>query len=376
MFRIVALVLAVFLVLFTYLFSNATLEQQQRLPTPIRAAANDILFVLADFTTMANDSFGSRLRQGMRRAGSEIKTAAGYGDAPTEGGILAMNEDMTGHDFSAQLIPNSTFTRAKLDRANFTKAYMDNAAVDSASLTEGRFNQTIMTNSSARGADFSGANFNDADLTGTMAQGAIFDAANINVTLLSSTQFSGASFKNVNMSGSYGDKSIFYAANFTGANISGSDFTKATLDKAVFHRAVLFETHLERASLVHTDFSDADLSMATGLTQKQLDQACGNEATKLPEELTLITCAEKAALKAAAVAAQAEKAARVVTKSDPIVAAEEFTAPEETTTVDAEPVLQEVDNPATPALETPEEKTELDEPQSSDADSDEFTGLY
>ena len=292
MFRILALVLTVFLVMFTYLYSNASYEQQQRLPEPIREAANEILYVIADVVNFTNDSFGSRLRQGIRKAGSELKTTAGFAEKAEEGGLLAMNQDLTGEDFTARLIANSSFTRAKLDHGNFTKAYMDNSALDSASLREGIFNQTILTNSSARGADFTSAKFNDADMTGTMAQGAIFNDANLNITLLSSSQFSGASFRAVNLSGSYGDKSIFFSADFTGANISGSDFTKAILDKAIFKDAILFETHMERASLVGTDFSGADLSLVTGLTQKQLDAACGDAKTKLPEGLTILTCAE------------------------------------------------------------------------------------
>lgn len=299
MFRIAALVFTTFLVLFTLFYSNATYEQQQKMPAPVRAAANDVLFIIADLTNSANNSIFSKLRQGIRRTGSELKNAAGYTDKPVEGGILAMNQNLTGADYTSRLIPNSTFTRATLNDANFTKAYLDNSAFDSASLVDGRFNQTIMTRVSARGADFTGANFNDADMTGAMAQGAVFDRVNINVTLMSSAQFSGASFRDANISGSYGDKSIFFGADFSGANVANSDFTRATLDRALFLNAVLLDSHFERASLIDTDFSGADLSTATGLTQKQLDEACGDGMTRLPDGLTLMTCTDLAAARLA-----------------------------------------------------------------------------
>ncbi len=290
MFRIAALFVTIFLVMFSYFYSHASLEQQQRMPEPLRVAATEILVVLTDLFHLTNEGILPRLQKGFDKAVLDAKDAAGYGEKPVEGGVLAMNKDLTGTDYSSQLIPNSTFTRAKLDNVNWTKTYLNRSAFDSASMTKGVFNQTILTNASARGADFSGSNLNDADLTGSMAQGAVFDDTNINVTLLSSAQFSGASFVNANIAGSYGDKSIFFSADFTGANISNSDFTKATLDKAVFHKAVLFETHLEKASLVETDFSGADLSMVTGLKQKQLNHACGDEMTKLPDGLTIPSC--------------------------------------------------------------------------------------
>ena len=310
MVRIVGLIIVVFLVCFTYLFSRASYENQQKLPEPIRNAAYDIATVMADGVNFTNDSLGSRLRRGIRQTTSEVMIATGQAEPEMADGIMAMNTDLTGENFSARLIANSSFTRATLDKANFTKAFLDNSALDSASFIETRFNQTVMTNSSAKGADFTNASFNDADMTGSMAQGAIFSGVNFNNTLLSSTQFSGAVFTGINMSGSYGDKSIFYSANFTGANITGSDFTRANFEKAVFKEAVLTDTHFERAVLTDTDFSGADLSEATGLTQEQLFDACGDGATLLPEGLLIPNCEEVRAARAAEAARiAAEKAA-------------------------------------------------------------------
>ena len=42
-----------------------------------------------------------------------------------------------------------------------------------------------------------------------------------------------------------------------------------------------------------TNLAGADLSGATGLTQKQLDQACGDKETKLPEGLTIKPCPDE-----------------------------------------------------------------------------------
>jgi uncharacterized protein YjbI with pentapeptide repeats len=54
--------------------------------------------------------------------------------------------------------------------------------------------------------------------------------------------------------------------------------------------AFLSDTDLYGAKLDRADLSDADLSTASGLTQAQLDHACGNPATRLPPWLTVRSC--------------------------------------------------------------------------------------
>lgn len=46
------------------------------------------------------------------------------------------------------------------------------------------------------------------------------------------------------------------------------------------------------AMLNDADLRDADLTDAINLVQEQLDEACGDEKTKLPEGLTIPPCAE------------------------------------------------------------------------------------
>ena len=47
-----------------------------------------------------------------------------------------------------------------------------------------------------------------------------------------------------------------------------------------------------RADFRDADAQGADLTDARNLTQKQLDAACGDEATKLPEDLTISPCSQ------------------------------------------------------------------------------------
>ena len=73
---------------------------------------------------------------------------------------------------------------------------------------------------------------------------------------------------------------VFSSANFSGANLTNASFVGAYLDGAAF----------PGATLTGANFSGASLQRATGLTQSRLNQACGDEATRLPRGLTIPHC--------------------------------------------------------------------------------------
>ncbi len=70
---------------------------------------------------------------------------------------------------------------------------------------------------------------------------------------------------------------------------------RADLSHASLKRADLTNANLERANLADVvlrlaDMSGANLRDVRGLTQDQLDMACGNENTVLPSGLTVRPC--------------------------------------------------------------------------------------
>ena len=113
--------------------------------------------------------------------------------------------------------------------------------------------------------DCPGCNFTGLDLSHTCVKeknlaGARFDDASALYMCMSFANFSGASFRNTDLTG----------ANLAHADLSGADLTGAKLDIA---------------SLL-----GANLSTAKGLTQEQIDTACSDETTKLPEGLIPVSC--------------------------------------------------------------------------------------
>ena len=104
--------------------------------------------------------------------------------------------------------------------------------------------------------------------------------ANLDNTCVKGGNLEGADFSNVHavlMCMSYAD---FKGVSFRGADLAGANLAHAILDDADF----------TGADLSITSFKGTDLSKAKGLTQTQLDKACGDSETKAPAGLTVPNC--------------------------------------------------------------------------------------
>ncbi len=77
-------------------------------------------------------------------------------------------------------------------------------------------------------------------------------------------------------------------ADLSRTNLQGADLRDAKLQGADLRRA-----NLQGADLFEANLRSAKLRDAKNLTQEQLDGACGDEATKLSEGLTINTCPEE-----------------------------------------------------------------------------------
>jgi uncharacterized protein YjbI with pentapeptide repeats len=110
------------------------------------------------------------------------------------------------------------------------------------------------------GCDLRGANLSNTCVKEHDLHGADFSDADATLMCMSFADFTGARFRGTELSG----------ANLAGAKLDGADLTGA------------------KTSI--TSFLGTDLRHVTGLTQKQLDVACGDAATKLPPGLHVHTC--------------------------------------------------------------------------------------
>jgi len=122
-----------------------------------------------------------------------------------------------------------------------------------------------MTHSNFSRSDFSNAVLTRADASHSEFEGADFTQADLSRIRLIDASCPHASFERARMAQANGR-----GANFTRASFSHADVTEMNFDDA--------------------NISGADLRQARGLTQAQLDEACGDRRTRLPRGLSVARC--------------------------------------------------------------------------------------
>jgi uncharacterized protein YjbI with pentapeptide repeats len=175
------------------------------------------------------------------------------------------------------IIRESNLSRANLVETDFTSTDLRNSNLDGANLEGATLVRSSLAGSRAKGASFAKVEGYRTDFSGVDAQGATFVNAE-----LQRVEFAGA-----NLAGASFEKAELGRANFEGADLTGSRFTLANLTRADLSKAK-FTGPLDFANgfFYLTRIAGLDLSAATGLTQYQIDMACGDADTKLPAGLT------------------------------------------------------------------------------------------
>ncbi|MFN7389109.1 pentapeptide repeat-containing protein [Brevundimonas sp.] len=130
------------------------------------------------------------------------------------------------------------------------------------------------------GASCPGCNLFQADLSGIEARGlnltgARIRQADLSLVTMNRTQFANADLRDVE---AYGG--VFSSSNFNGADLTNSSWVGAYLEGSSF----------SGATLTGANFSGAQLARARGLTQRQLNSACGDSSTSLPDGLSIPSC--------------------------------------------------------------------------------------
>jgi uncharacterized protein YjbI with pentapeptide repeats len=171
-------------------------------------------------------------------------------------GANLANANLTGTDLTMTDLRSTTLTGAKLQKATLVRSSLAGANAAGADFSRVEAYRTSFSGIIAPGSAFSSAELQRADFTGAELTNAIFEKAELGRASFNSAVIGGAKFDYANLS----------RAQFTGAIINAPvDFTGA----------FMFLTRIE----------GADLSAATGLAQGQIDLACGDSNTRLPDGL-------------------------------------------------------------------------------------------
>jgi len=131
-----------------------------------------------------------------------------------------------------------------------------------------------------RGANCPRCNLFQADLSGAVLKsknlsGARLRQADLSLAEMNRTSFAGGDLRDVN----------FYGGVFGGSNFAGTNLTNASLVGAYLQGA-----NFRGATLAGANVSGAEMDRATGLTQAQLNRACGDGSTSLPRGLSVPRC--------------------------------------------------------------------------------------
>lgn len=110
--------------------------------------------------------------------------------------------------------------------------------------------------------------------------------------------FENLDFSNAEMKGLQMDNMDFEGSNLRGSDLENGSFKNADfeeadlryadLEDADFRGASFEEALIKGADLGRTDLRGADLSLAIGLKLSQLDDACVDETTRLPEDFNSV----------------------------------------------------------------------------------------
>ena len=119
------------------------------------------------------------------------------------------------------------------------------------------------------------ADFSNLELKSRDYAGARLRQADMSAAVMNNTTMAGADLRDVNAYGA-----VFTGVSFAGANMTNASFVGTYLEGANFRGA----------TLTGVNFSGAEMDRAVGLTQRQLDGACGDGATTLPPGLRIPTC--------------------------------------------------------------------------------------
>lgn len=125
-----------------------------------------------------------------------------------------------------------------------------------------------------------GCNLFQADLTYQSGE-----KLNLSGARMMQSDLSLATYDQVNFSGANLSIANLFGARFNRTNFANSNLSDATAVGTFFGSSDLSGANLQGANL-----SGADLEIARGLTQAQLDRACGDTSTRLPAGKTIPSC--------------------------------------------------------------------------------------
>lgn len=133
----------------------------------------------------------------------------------------------------------------------------------------------VQAGQSCKGCNLFQADLAYLDAEGVDVSGSRLRQSDMQLSTLDNWNFSGANLS---------------VTNLFGARFNKSNFSNANLQRAVMVGAYFGSSQFDGADLTGANISGADLSIVRGLSQQQLERACGDNSTMLPKGMTVKLC--------------------------------------------------------------------------------------
>jgi uncharacterized protein YjbI with pentapeptide repeats len=225
---------------------------------------------------------GAKL-QGVQLEGAELQ------------GANLRGANLQGANLQGANLQGADLQGADLQRANPRGAKLQGADLRGANLQGANFQGAFLQEAKLQGADLQRANLQWANLQGAFLQGAdlqdvyvppgvVVERVNARRIIIPSESQEVIITRNV--LGANPQGANLQGANLQGANLQGANLQGANLQEASLRGANLRGANLQWANLQWANLYWASLTEAKNLTQDQINTACTDENTKLPEGLT------------------------------------------------------------------------------------------
>jgi uncharacterized protein YjbI with pentapeptide repeats len=219
------------------------------------------------------------------------------------GGLYKSTSLRTLNLFKAEL-DGQDLRGANLSRAYLAEAKLHGANLSGANLFRADLREAKLSKANLSFASLHGALLRGANLSGSNLRGANLGEANLREANLREANLSGADMRRADMRRADLGQAILSRADLRdlrwagliGAGISGGGpagehyLSGANLRGANLSGANLRGADLREADLREANLSGAWLRETLGLSQTQLDEACGDTETTLPEGFTVAEC--------------------------------------------------------------------------------------
>lgn len=176
--------------------------------------------------------------------------------------------------------------RLVLRGEDLSKAQFERVNLGSSDLMEANLAGAVMTNANLQRARLKEADLQSADLTKAQGGRANFEAANLTGAILTKAELPRTNFAEANLTDTDLSKAEFGRSVFEEADLTGADLSYANIARAFFTDAKMAGVNLTGAYTLLSHFEGTDLSETVGLSQEQLEIACGDGDTKVPAGLT------------------------------------------------------------------------------------------